>query len=137
MLPFDPDTADQIGRGRAWDVLLVVAAGGAVGGAARYLLNQWWGGGPWVTFAENVAGSLILGGLMVLLLEGLPPSRYARPFLGVGVLGGFTTFSTYIADAHDLLAQGGGVATVYLFGTVAAGLLACWAGMTLVRWVLR
>lgn len=131
-LPLDPDTGDAIGRGREWDLTLVVAAGGAVGGAARYLLNQTMGGGALATFTENVLGSLLLGALMVVVLA--HPSRYARPFLGVGVLGGFTTFSAYMIDTHDLIADGRTpLALLYLFGSVAAGLLACAAGITLAR----
>lgn len=136
LLPVDSDTGDQIGREPVWDVLLVIAAGGAIGGGARYLVSQivahqsW----PWNTFVENVLGCLLLGALMVLLLEVLSPHRYARPFLGVGVLGGFTTFSAYTVETHGLLVQGRGVAALaYLFGSVACGLLATWLGMSLTR----
>ena len=112
--------------------MLAVALGGALGGAARYLLNGAIGGGPWATFTENVLGSFLLGALMVFVLA--HPSRYARPFFGVGVLGGFTTFSAYIWDANDLVSGGRtALAMVYLFGSGAAGLPACMAGMALVR----
>lgn len=134
-LPFDPDTGDVIGRGREWDIVLMVGLGGAVGGAARYLLNQVMGSGPWATFTENVLGSLLLGALMVIVLK--HPSRYARPFLGVGVLGGFTTFSAYIIDTHGLVSAGRTpLAMLYLFGSVAAGLLACVVGMAVTRRLL-
>lgn len=134
--PVDSDTGDQIGREPVWDLVVVIAAGGAIGGGARYLMSsvighQNW---PWNTFVENVLGCLLLGVLMVLLLEVLTPHRYARPFLGVGVLGGFTTFSAYTVETHGLLAEGRGVAALaYLFGSVACGLLATWAGMALTR----
>ena len=134
-LPLDPDTGDAIGRGREWDIAPVVAAGGAIGGASCYLLNQDMGGGPWATFTENVLGSFLLGALMVVVLA--RPSRYIRPFLGVGVLGGFTTFSAYIIDTHELISDGRTpLALLYLFGSVVAGLLACAAGMILVRRLL-
>lgn len=136
LLPVDADTGDLIGREPVWDLLLVIAAGGAIGGGLRYLLStaiphQHF---PWSTFAANVIGCLLIGVLMVLLLEILPAHRYARPFLGVGILGGFTTFSSYTVETHALLAEGAvPVALAYMFGSLAAGLLATWTGMTLAR----
>ncbi len=123
---------------RRWDIALVVAAGGAVGGGARYLVNEAWPTGPdqfpWQTFVENVSGCLLLGALMVLLLDVWRPTRYGRPFLGVGVLGGFTTFSTYTAETDALLRHGQvPLALSYFFGSLAAGLLATWLGLNLTR----
>jgi CrcB protein len=123
---------------RRWDVALVIAVGGAVGGAARWAMNEAIpptpGRFPWSTFIENVAGCLLLAALLVLLVEVLQPHRYVRPFLGVGVLGGFTTFSTYTNDARLLLADGYvPTALVYLVATLVAGLLATWLGLTLAR----
>lgn len=135
----EPDVFRQRSRaGRRWDIALVIAAGGAVGGGARYLLTSSWphaaGGFPWATFVENVSGSLLLGALMVFLLEVWRPRRYTRPFLGVGVLGGYTTFSTYTADIDALLRAGAvPIALAYLFGTLAAGFLATWTGLTVAR----
>lgn len=135
-LPLDPDTGDAIGRGREWDIVLVVGAGGALGGAARYALNVAMGGGPLATFTENVLGSFLLGALMVVVMA--RPTRYARPFLGVGVLGGFTTFSAYVIDTHELISDGRTpLAMAYLFGSVAAGMLACVIGMAFARRILR
>jgi CrcB protein len=125
-----------------WDILLVVAAGGALGSIAR------WGVGralPWsadrfpaATLLENVSGGLALGILMVLLLDVWPPSRYARPFLGVGVLGGYTTFSTYALESRDLLAGGRpGLAMTYLGVSLLGGLAAVWLGGFSVRVVAR
>jgi CrcB protein len=120
------------------DVAAVVAAGGALGGLARWALNEIvpaaGGGFPWSTLVENVSGSFLLGALMVFLLDVWPPGRYLRPFLGVGVLGGFTTFSTYTSETRALLLDGQVVlAVVYLLGTVVAGLAAAWAGLVLAR----
>ena len=124
-----------------WDILLVIAAGGSLGAASR------WGVGqalphtdrdfPWATFLVNVSGCLALGLLMVVLLDVWPSARYLRPFLGVGLLGGYTTFSTYALEVRDLLAAGRqDVAGLYLTGSLAAGLVAVWAGIATGRLVL-
>lgn len=147
--PVDPDLAGvaypvasrrRPGRAqqRRWDVAVVIALGGSLGAAARWMLNETWptppGGFPWSTFVENVSGSLVLGALMVLLLDVWRPRRYARPFLAVGVLGGYTTFSAYAADTGALLRAGhSALALVYLFGTAAFALLGAWSGITLAR----
>jgi CrcB protein len=93
---------------------------------------------PWATFLENVSGALALGVVMVLLLDVWPPSRYARPFLGVGVLGGYTTFSTYALEGRGLLAGGRpGMAITYLGVSLLGGLVAVWLGGSSVRLVGR
>lgn len=135
-LPTDPDLATQTDSSgsRKWDLVAVIAAGGAIGGGLRYGISQAWphdgSGFPWATFVENVSGSLLLGALMVFLLDVWGPHRYLRPFLGVGLLGGFTTFSTFTNEADTLLRGGQGVvALAYVFGSVAAGLLAALCGI--------
>lgn len=125
-------------RRRRWDVALVIAAGGAIGGGARWTVNEAWpptpGRFPWATFIENVSGCLILGALMVFLLDVWRPHRYARPFLGIGVLGGFTTFSTYTADTRALLLDSQvPLALVYLFGTLIVAMAATWTGVVVAR----
>jgi CrcB protein len=125
-----------------WDVLLAIGAGGALGSLARYGIGElasWPGRGfPWATFVENVSGSLALGGLVVLLLEVWPPHRHLRPFLGVGLLGGYTTFSTYMLETRELLAGGQpAVAFGYLSGTLVAGIVAVWLGILAVRLAVR
>lgn len=125
-----------------WDILLVIAAGGALGSLARWALGEAFGGRrdsfPWSTFLENVSGAFALGVLMVFVLDVWPPSRYTRPFLGVGVLGGFTTFSTYALDARSLLVAGRApLAAAYVLGTLAAGLTAVWFGIFLARLATR
>ncbi len=119
-------------------VLAVVAAGGALGSLARWSLAELLpaGGGafPWATFTANVSGCLLLGALTVVLTDVWPPTRYARPFLAVGVLGGFTTFSAYVLETRALLAAGhGAVAAAYVAGSVVAGLAAVWLGVAAVR----
>jgi fluoride exporter len=125
-----------------WDVVAVIAAGGALGSLARWGVGElvpWNGEGfPWATFVENVSGALALGVLMVLLLDVWPPHRYVRPFVGVGLLGGYTTFSTYMLEGRDLLATDRvPIALAYLGGTLVAGLLAVWAGIVLARLAVR
>ena len=121
-----------------WDILLVVAAGGALGSLGRWALAEALPHGEghvaWGTFVANVTGAFLLGVLMVLVLDVWPPRRYVRPFLGVGVLGGYTTFSTYMLDTRALLATGEpATALTYLFGTLLCGLAAVWAGIVLTR----
>ena len=123
------------------DVLLVVALGGALGSLGRWGLGEALGGSgssfPWATFVENVSGSFALGVLVVVLLERWPQSRYLRPFLGVGILGGFTTFSTYALDLRTLVAADRlALAATYLLGTLLAGLLAAWLGIAAARRVV-
>jgi CrcB protein len=89
---------------------------------------------PPSTLAVNTVGCLLIGALMVVVSELTRPHRLARPFLGTGVLGGFTTFSTYTVDVQQLLlADRPGTALGYLAGTLAAALLAVWIGATATR----
>ena len=125
-----------------WDVLLVIAVGGAIGSVARYglgiALPHLPGDVAWSTMTENVSGAFALGLLMVFVVEAWPSTRYLRPFVGVGVLGGFTTFSTYMLDTRALLAAGNeGAAAGYLLGTLVLGLLAVWLGIVLGRLTLE
>jgi len=121
-----------------WDVLLVISVGGALGSLARWGVGEllpWSGNGfPWATFVENISGGLALGMLMVFLLDVWPPHRYLRPFLGVGLLGGYTTFSTYMLESRDLLVGGeAATAFTYLAGSLVAGLTAVWLGIASAR----
>lgn len=131
----------ELRRSRA-AVLGVIAIGGGLGAAARYgltvLLPTEPGGFVRSTFTTNVLGCFLIGGLMVLITEVWSAHRLVRPFLGVGVLGGFTTFSTYALDFQGLLQPGTvWVAFAYLFGTLLAALLAVLAGVSLTRAVTR
>ncbi len=121
-----------------WDVLVAIGLGGSAGSLARWRVEQSWpirpGGVPWATFAINVAGCTLLGLLMVVVLERWPNARYLRPALGTGVLGGFTTFSTAMAESRALVVHGSApVAAGYLAASVVAGLLGVWAGTALGR----
>jgi fluoride exporter len=143
----DSDVKLRLPRRRAelrrvpWVVLSVIAAGGALGASARYGLGGAFptapGQFPWATFGINVAGCLLIGVLMVLVAEVWAGRRLLRPFLGVGVLGGFTTFSTYVVDIQRLVdIDAAGIALVYLAGTVLAALAATWVGLVAGRWMI-
>ncbi|MGW5382240.1 fluoride efflux transporter FluC [Nocardia sp. NPDC003963] len=119
-------------------VLAVIAAGGALGALARYGLTLSWpappGGFPWAVFVVNIIGSFLLGALMVVVTELRTPHPLLRPFLGVGVLGGFTTFSTYADDFRSLLETGtAAIGAAYLGSTLFAAVAACGLGIGLAR----
>ena len=131
----EPGTAFLRGQGAA---VLAVAVGGALGSVARYSLGvavpTVGGAFPTGTFLVNVAGCLLMGVLVVLVTEVREAHPLVRPFLGVGVLGGFTTFSTFSYDGLRLLQDrhlvlGG----AYLVGTVVATVLAAALGLTVTR----
>jgi len=136
---------DLRGAGRhrvSWSVLAVVSVGGALGALGRYGLTVGWphrpGRFPWATFVTNVSGCLLIGVLMVLITEVWSAHRLLRPFLGVGMLGGYTTFSTYAVDIQQLVATGAArTALEYLAGTLAAALAAVYAGIAVTRLATR
>jgi CrcB protein len=115
--------------------VLLVAIGGALGSAARYglgvaaarLLGL---GYPWGTLAVNVIGGLAMG---VLFARVGPEQESLRLLLGVGALGGFTTFSAFSLEALRLMEQGPRQAMLYMVASVALSVAACWAGFALGR----
>lgn len=118
--------------------VLPVALGGAIGSVARYLAGLAFpppaAGFPWPTFTVNVTGSLVLGFLMVYLLDVWPPWPGLRLFLTTGLLGGYTTFSSYAAGIAGLLdARAFALADAYALTSLLAGLAAVWCGVTLAR----
>jgi fluoride exporter len=144
----DPDVdlrvPEQCGElvGQHGPVLGVIALGGGLGALGRYGLAKLMptrpGHLPWGTFITNVLGCLLIGVLMVLITEVLSAHRLVRPFLGVGVLGGFTTFSTYAAEIDGLLRPDTiGLAFAYLVGTMITALLATLAGVWATRMLTR
>jgi fluoride exporter len=125
----------------SWPVLTAISAGGALGGLARYSIGAAFplpGAFPWSTFAVNVSGCLLIGALMVLITRRRPDAKLLRPFAGVGLLGGYTTFSTYVLDIRNTVTAGRpGVALLYLAGTLVAAVAAVWAGMAVTGRLLR
>ena len=119
--------------------LLAVAAGGAAGAVLRWLMAgavQRYSGGafPWGTFAVNALGSFLLGFLFVWLIERSTATELVRLALTVGLLGAFTTFSTYSLESIRLLQEGAyGLAAGNVFGQVFICLLLTWIGIQLAR----
>jgi len=118
--------------------LAMVALGGLLGASARYgvglLLPHTAGTFPVGTLLINVVGGFLIG----LLIDAVTGRPLLRPFAVTGILGGFTTFSTYAVDAEQLLAAGRlATAGAYLVGTLAGALLATWLGLALARWARR
>ncbi|MEV6910960.1 fluoride efflux transporter CrcB [Amycolatopsis sp. NPDC051071] len=125
-----------------WDVLAAIGAGGALGSLARYGLSvalpHSRGQFALSTFATNVSGCLLIGILMALLTAAADPHRLLRPFLGIGILGGYTTFSTYATDTLDLVTTGHPFTGLsYALGTVVCALIAVFAGHGITRAVVK
>jgi CrcB protein len=113
---------------------LWVGLGGAVGSIARYAigLNVDQSHFPWATLAINVSGAFMLGLFLTLALGHL--SIAVMTPIAVGVLGGYTTFSTYAWEGFTLSKTGrAGVALVYIAASTVGGLLAAWGGYALGR----
>jgi CrcB protein len=127
---------------RQWRVLGVISVGGGLGSVARYLIEEATppkdGAIPWATFLINVSGCLTIGFLMVYVLEVWPPRRYIRPFLGIGVLGGYTTFSTFAVETRGLLAAGAwATGIIYVLASLLFGLAAVFLGVVAARYAAR
>jgi CrcB protein len=115
-----------------------IFVGGFIGALARLGLiealapapGEW----PWATFVANVVGSLALGYFTTRLQERLPLSAYRRPFLGTGLCGALTTFSTMQLELLEMLDHGdGGLAAGYAAASLTAGFVAIAATTNLVR----
>ncbi|MFG2625029.1 fluoride efflux transporter CrcB [Streptomyces sp. NPDC048473] len=128
-------------RNHQGSVVAVVALGGALGASARYGATLIWptapGGFPWTTLIVNVIGCAVIGVFMVVISDAWAAHRLVRPFFGTGVLGGFTTFSTYAVDIERLV-DGGRARTglAYLGLTLLAALAAVWSAVWATRRVL-
>jgi CrcB protein len=115
-------------------LLAAISCGGVLGALARYGLQTAYPhtdkGFGWATLSVNVSGCLLVGIIAVLIASAPGTHRLVRPFFVTGVLGGYTTFSTYIVDVQRALAAGAPrTALLYGAATLAAALAAAWAGM--------
>lgn len=114
---------------------LAVALGGAIGATLRYATSELIGPRlradfPLATITVNVVGAFLLGIVMALAVERGEIGHWWRLFLGVGVLGGFTTFSTFAFETVELVHEGAyAIALANAAGSVVAGLLAAVAGL--------
>ncbi len=113
-----------------------VAAGGAVGSLGRYAvglaLPHTSGGFPWGTWLVNVSGCLAMGLLVAWLVMRPGAHRLARPFVGVGLLGGWTTFSTLAIETVGMISEGSAaLALGYLTMSFTVGILAVLGGTLL------
>lgn len=119
-----------------WGLVLL---GGGLGAVARYGVGLWVQGHvvssfPWATLAVNVVGSLLIGIVLVLADERGAIGTPLRTFLVVGVLGGFTTFSSFSAETLRLFERGTqGLALANIGANVLVCLLAVWLGTVLAR----
>jgi fluoride exporter len=119
------------------DKYLVVLTGAGLGGLARYLAASWIiekynGRFPLGTFVINISGSFLIGVLMTLLTERWHPHPNWRLFLVVGVLGGYTTFSSFEYETYRAVRQGDGwIGLLYVLGSVVLGYFGVWLGTAL------
>jgi CrcB protein len=119
--------------------LALISAGGVLGALARYGLSDAFppepGRFPVTTFAINVSGAFVLGALLEWLVRHRTLEHWARFFVGVGVLGAFTTFSTFATEVVLLARDGhGATAAVYAVSSVLVGLSAVLAGLVAAGW---
>jgi CrcB protein len=145
--PTDPDVDLRVPaqRQQSWraqgPIVAVVALGGGIGAAVRYGASLHWpvatDGFPWTTLCVNMVGCAVIGVFMVIISDVWAAHRLVRPFFGTGVLGGFTTFSTYAVDIQRLVDAGEArSALAYLAATLLAALAAVWLAVTATRRVL-
>ena len=120
-------------------ILLAVGVGGGLGALLRYFVagtiqSAAWPGYPWGIFVVNITGGLAMGLIVELSALKLNMSPEMRAFLTTGVLGGYTTFSTYSLDSVLLIERGQyASAAFYVVGSAVLSILAVFAGMWAVR----
>ncbi|MCP5410828.1 MAG: fluoride efflux transporter CrcB [Alphaproteobacteria bacterium] len=120
-------------------IVLGVALGGAVGATLRYWIAgliqpSWWEGFPFGIFVVNITGGLVMGLLTALLALKMNVTPEMRAFLTTGVLGGYTTFSTFSLESAMLIERGQWTqAGVYVVGSAVLSILAIFAGLWIVR----
>lgn len=116
----------------------MVAVGGALGASMRYVVGKSMGAQadssvPWHTLFVNVSGAFVLGLLIAVAARHGWPGWW-RPFIAVGILGGYTTFSTYSIESVELILRGhSATGLAYAFGALVLGLAAAWLGLMIGR----
>jgi CrcB protein len=122
-----------------WGIVATVALGGALGSVIRYMVAgavqpAWWPGFPFGIFVVNITGGLVMGLITAMAALKLNLSAEMRAFLTTGILGGYTTFSTFSLDSAMLIERGAyGQAVSYVVGSSVLSILALFAGLWLVR----
>ncbi len=122
-----------------FQILLAVALGGALGSLARYFVagavqSAAWAGFPWGIFVVNISGGFLMGVIVELSALKLSLTPEMRAFLTVGILGGYTTFSTFSLDSALLIQRGQWAsAAAYMAGSAVLSVVALFCGLWLVR----
>jgi len=122
-------------------ILLAVALGGALGSLLRYFVagavqSAAWPGFPWGIFVVNISGGFAMGLIVELSALKLNLTPEVRAFLTIGILGGYTTFSTFSLDSALLIERGDySGAALYIAGSALLSILALFAGLWFVRWI--
>lgn len=122
-------------------MILAVAAGGALGATGRFLVGRMMlrlmgPGLPWGTFTVNIAGSFIIGLMVTLLAARFSLAHHWQAFLVIGILGGFTTFSSFsmevglMLERHEIIP-----AAIYAGGSLFLGVAALFTGLYLGRFL--
>lgn len=119
--------------------ILWIGLGGFLGANARYVLgslvSRWFGTGfPWATGLVNISGALLIGIIATLFADRAVGNETLRLFFIVGILGGYTTFSSYMWEAVTLIEENRWLAAIgYLVGSNLVGIAACVAGVMIAR----
>jgi CrcB protein len=120
-------------------MLAMVGLGGAIGSVARFLVAGWvqnpaWTGFPYGIFIVNITGGLIMGILTEAMALKFHVSLEVRAFLTTGILGGYTTFSTFSLESAMLIERHAyGQAIVYIVGSALLSIIALFVGLWIVR----
>jgi len=119
--------------------ITAIAVGGAIGSVFRYLVGVWFlgrfgPGFPWGTMTINVLGAFLIGIVLQCAATRVGFSPYLRVFLATGILGGFTTFSTFAYEIYQLSSETISLQSgIYACSSVLLGVFAAYAGVMLVR----
>jgi CrcB protein len=121
-------------------VVVTIALGGALGALARYGISRWIHVAkdtfPWATFVTNLSGAFVLGLFLTVAINRFPQRKFARPFVAIGFLGAFTTFSTMAVETVTLIKDGDALlGSFYIVVSVGAGLACVFSGIVAGRTV--